>query len=325
MAKLIPVLASLDYFRLYASDGHCAFTDLIRFDGIWFCAFREGRTHMSYDGRIRIMSSVDGSNWSVRWTLSWVGGDLRDPHFVVNAQGQLVLNAGIRLAVRVQPRCSFFSAGWRFDSSQQIWLAPVVDRSAACRWRWMPHRHGDFVYTVAYTGQANQGVLARSADGLHWQDWVTPFFPAQRLYFNEATLASRHNLLVCLLRCDQKGGCSAMLGTAKPPFDDWYWQTLHQAIGGPKLITLSDGTLIAVYRVIDYEHELVRLEVAEVDPDRAALIPLGSLPAEGDCSYAGMVEYDRVLWISYYSTPQDDAGLANSQIYLARVPLEYSS
>lgn len=319
----------LDQLRLYQpyhSENHCGFTDLTRFDGVWFLAFREGSTHMSLDGQIVILTSTHGVDWQVHSRLQWVGGDLRDPHFVINAQGALVLNAGIRLAVKTQPHCNVSSVGWVWCEPEQQWSSPVLDDDSACHWRWMPQRVGEWVYSVAYTGQARQGKLMRSADGLHWQPWVVPFFPDPSVYCNEASLTLDQDHLLCLLRCDQKGGCPARLGWAAPPFDDWQWTTLPTAIGGPKVITLSNGDMIAVYRVIDYAQKTARLEVAQLTLDvarkQADLEVLGTLPAQGDCSYAGMVEFERALWISYYASPNEkDETDRPSQVYVTRVPL----
>lgn len=42
---------------------HNAFTDLIRWKSHWYCSFREGSTHASYDGKVRILRSDRGEKW----------------------------------------------------------------------------------------------------------------------------------------------------------------------------------------------------------------------------------------------------------------------
>ena len=39
------------------------FTDLIRFQDQWFCVFREGISHQSRDGQIRVIRSSDRDKW----------------------------------------------------------------------------------------------------------------------------------------------------------------------------------------------------------------------------------------------------------------------
>jgi len=51
--------------RIWDGNGtFCAFTDLIRYKGRLYCAFREGATHVSEDGKLRILSSADGQAWT---------------------------------------------------------------------------------------------------------------------------------------------------------------------------------------------------------------------------------------------------------------------
>src|SRR5262245_39930243 len=71
-AKLISVK------KIWDQAPHCAFTDLAYWKGHFVCAFREGRAHVSTDGRIRVLSSADGENWSPVAVLSLDGFDLRD-------------------------------------------------------------------------------------------------------------------------------------------------------------------------------------------------------------------------------------------------------
>ena len=55
---------------------------------------------------------------------------------------------------------------------------------------------------------------------------------------------------------------------------------------------------------------------------RSSYEPALVLPSGGDCSYAGMVWRDNVLWISYYSSHDDQSVIENrSSIYLAQVRL----
>jgi len=39
---------------------HNAFTDLYRWKDRWYCSFREGTAHASYDGAARLLGSADG-------------------------------------------------------------------------------------------------------------------------------------------------------------------------------------------------------------------------------------------------------------------------
>src|SRR6476661_6819732 len=64
--------------KIWDQAPHNAFTDLIRFEGNWFCVFREGRAHVSPDGALRIITSKDGKTWSSAALLKHAQADLRD-------------------------------------------------------------------------------------------------------------------------------------------------------------------------------------------------------------------------------------------------------
>ena len=79
--------------RIWDRAPHNAFTDLIRFRDRWFCAFREGRGHVSPDGAIRVITSRDGRDWTAAAHLVSAKADLRDPKLTVAPDGRFMLNA----------------------------------------------------------------------------------------------------------------------------------------------------------------------------------------------------------------------------------------
>ena len=81
--------------------------------------------------------------------------------------------------------------------------------------------------------------------------------------------------------------------------------------GGPNLIRLPDGRLVAVVRLYDGK---VRTAVCAVDAEAGKLDELLALPSGGDTSYAGLVWHEGMLWISYYSSHE-----GRTSIYLAQV------
>ena len=102
-----------------------------------------------------------------------------------------------------------------------------------------------------------------------------------------------------------------MLGTARPPYTSWTWSDLGVPIGGPQMIRLPDGRLVAGVRLYDKK---VRTSLGWVDPEAATFREFLSLPSGGDTSYPGLVWHDGLLWISYYSSHE-----GKTSIYLAKV------
>ena len=61
---------------LWDQGRHNGFTDLIYFNDVWYCAFRQADHHMSFDGHIVILSRKNNQAWLKFSEISWVGGDL---------------------------------------------------------------------------------------------------------------------------------------------------------------------------------------------------------------------------------------------------------
>ena len=61
--------------KIWDTAPHNAFTDLARFGDRWFCAFREGHSHVSPDGALRVITSSDGEQWESAALVKSSSGD----------------------------------------------------------------------------------------------------------------------------------------------------------------------------------------------------------------------------------------------------------
>lgn len=84
----------LDVKKIWDAAPHNAFTDLVRWNEQFYCAFREGRGHVSADGRIRVLSSQDAGSWTSTGLIELAGYDLRDAHLSVTPDNRLMLLGG---------------------------------------------------------------------------------------------------------------------------------------------------------------------------------------------------------------------------------------
>ena len=84
-------------------------------------------------------------------------------------------------------------------------------------------------------------------------------------------------------------------------------------IGGPHMLRLPDGRLVAAVRLHDGG---VRTSLCWIDPQSGKLAEFLKLPSGGDCSYAGLVFHTGLLWVSYYSSHE-----GRTAIYLAKIRL----
>lgn len=305
---------------VWHSEKHSAFTDLIYFEHRWWCAFREGATHMSLDGAIRVMTSVNGKDWQTQTVLTWQGGDLRDPKFSIRPDGQLLLTSGMRWSTPLNARETLYSLGFIYNSKTQHWNDPVIDSLGKSTWRWAPTWHDQKVYAVGYAGRDRQGCLYQSDDGLRWRIHVAPFFPSGQVFTNESSLAFDPNgTAYCLTRRDAVRGVVALLGISQAPYTHWHWRKTNTALGGPKLLRLSNGEWIAAFRKINYRRGAATTLIQKLDVKTAMFKPWLSLSSGGDTSYPGLVEYQGRLLVSYYSSHEE----RSARIYCADIPLRF--
>lgn len=305
-----PALRLLEVRRIWSRARHNAFTDLIRHRGRWFCAFREGRGHVCDTGKLRVITSEDGQTWRSAALMDWKGGDVRDAKLSVTADGRLMLNGAVRFLEPVDGQVHQ-SITW-LSAEGQHWKGTfrVADPNV---WMWSVTWHEDVGYGIGYSTKGRRFIrLYHSRDGKTWEMLADDLFPGGT-YANETSLVfTDEDMCFCLLRRDSHGA-TAQLGTARPPYTKWSWQDLGVRIGGPKMIRLPDGRLLATVRLYDKK---VRTSVCWIDAQKGRLTELLTLPSGGDTSYAGMVLHEGLLWVSYYSSHE-----GKTSIYLARLKL----
>ena len=294
--------------RIWDQAPHNAFTDLIRYRDGWFCAFREGSTHVSPDGSLRILTSNDGWAWTSAARVELSGSDLRDAKLSLTPDGRLMLLAAAALRPPDVGKHQTFA--W-FSRDGKDWgePTPVGDRDI---WLWRVTWHDGQAYGVGYaTGPSKFARLYRGPDGIHFKALVPTLFA--RGYPNESALVFRPDgSALCLLRRDGPDG-SGQLGQSAPPYTDWSWTDLGVKIGGPALLALPDGRLVAGVRLHD---DKVRTALCWLDPVKGKLVEFLPLPSGGDSSYPGMAWHNGKLWVSYYSSHEGKAS-----IYLAEVDI----
>ncbi len=297
-----PEIVSVE--KIWDRGEHNAFTDLIRFDGRWWCTFREAKAHGGSIGKVRVIVSDDGEKWESAALLAEDGIDLRDPKLSISPDGRLVLIMG---GIVNDAEGRYLTRAPRVSSSKdgRQWTEPKK-LLAEDHWLWRVTWKDDWAWSVSKLGEGRdprRGMLYRSRDAVDWQ-WVTEFrLPDNIWNASETTLRFMPDgELVALTR-------PHWIGTSKPPYTNWSWTKMKENIGGPNFIRLPDGRLWAAGR---HYGEGATTVLARMTRD--SYQPVLTLPSGGDCSYPGMVWHDDLLWMSYYSSHE-----GKTNIYLARI------
>jgi hypothetical protein len=298
---------------------HCAFTSLVEYKGIYYCAFRDGYSHIfnengEADGKVQVIASKDGDAWESVALFEQEGYDLRDPKLSVMPDGRLMLLYGCMLykdkkLVTTSCRVTFSEDGRHFSNPEYI----KIDGTEQS-WLWRVTWHKGTGYGVTYfrDKQGQKVRLLTTKDGIEYSVLKTlevPDFP------NEATVRfTADDKMLILLRRDG-GSRSAMFLSAEAPYSEWACKDLGFHVGGPEMIVLPDGRVVIGGRS-EYirGHARTVLYTGTADGDFCETLVL---PSAGDNSYPGFIVVGNELWATYYSSHET----AKPSIYIAKIPL----
>jgi hypothetical protein len=313
--------------RIWSEGEHNAFGDIIRFRGSFYCAFRQGKSHVGPEnsGMVRIIKSRDGIKWEPASLLGVDGVDLRDPKLSVSSDDKImVIMAGAvfkdGMASELYPMVSFSDkAGKRFSEPQRPSLDAEIEPSRD--WLWRVTWHKGTGYAIDYQLKEN----SRNRSALGKNAWVLylmktkdgkAFEKLARLDVedlpNEATVRFDENDRMYALIRREAGDRQGVLGVSAPPYTGWEYSKLDFRLGGPNFLFLNDDKLVMGTRIYG---EQTRTGVLVTDLKGSVLKTI-TLPSGGDTSYPGMLFYKNELWVVYYSSHE-----GKSQIYLAKIPL----
>jgi hypothetical protein len=292
---------------VWDKGAHNAFTDLTLYKGVWYCAFREASSHALSEGIVRILTSTDFIHWDEQSLLGESGFDFRDPHFFLPQAASLSLVLGAT-ALHDGRYTGRHSRLYQLDSSNTWIFRCRIGRDGD--WLWRASSFASCSYSVSYRLPSPRRWTVHfmaSTDTLDWNDVCR--LPVSGLP-NECALAFKPDGTAVLLLRRERGKAFALQGTAKPPYTRWKWRNLGVRIGGPQLIQLSDGRLLAGYRKIVGSDATTVLSWLEKDSLHEAI----ELPSSGDCSYPGLVEHDGAVYASWYSSHRGKPSIYTAQI-----------
>lgn len=313
--------------KIYDDGNHNAFTDLCRFNGRLYLAFRSCPDgHQVFPtSQIVVLSSLDGTAWDPAFRFSVPDRDVRDPHFLVFCETLFVYSG----AWLCNPRCPeehginehLGYAAWTSDG--RTWQGPQSLEGTYGHYIWRAAAFGDTAYLCGRRTRdfvppdhpdpstvVRQSALLESQDGLVWK-WRSLFRATQG---NEtAFLFEPDGELLAIVR----DGTDSQLCRARPPYRAWTRKGLGCFIGGPLMARWGGRILVGGRKTIGpSEHRTVLYWLHE---DR--LVEAAELPSGGDTSYPGFIELNAAEgWLSYYSSHEGSRSkTAPCSIYLARL------
>ena len=198
----------VDVRKIWDQAPHNAFTDLVHFEGRFFCVFREGEGHVSPDGALRVIASSDGVDWASAALITSDHSDLRDAKITVTPEGQLMLCGAEALHDRSVH--THQSLAW-FSSEGAHW-SERVEIGDPDVWLWRVTWHRSVAYGMGYgCGESSRRLrFYRSEDGRQ--------FRALGDYFTDGDYANETSIVFV----GDTAHCSAAARRRGCHGDDWH-------------------------------------------------------------------------------------------------------
>lgn len=295
--------------KIWDKAPHNAFTDLTRFQNLFYLCFREGPAGDKGEGVIRIMISASGNTWIEQGTVAEAGTDLRDPKLIVTPDNKrlYLLCAGQSPTMGRQSRYATTLDGKVWTPLQKL-LA-----KGDTLWRVSINPADKRFYGVSYNIHPNSGGPApekewslkgyASSDGSVWQLSSIMNVPGQP---GETTLRFLKDGSALALVSRQGADRKGVIGMAKAPYRDWTWAATGLPLGGPNFIELPDGKIIAASRGLGATPGPHTVLYAMTPTSLTSIL---ELPSSGDCSYPGLYWHDDMLHVTYYSSHEGKAAI----------------
>lgn len=305
--------------KIWDQANHNAFTDLVHFQGTFYCTFREGTGHVpgesGKDGGIRVIKSVDGKEWESVALLEVDQYDLRDPKLSITPDNRLMLLMGStdydgKIMKGRLPRVSFSADGRAFSEPIPVKIDSKISNHQDWLWRVTWHQNTGYGVVYQDMGDRSSAYLVKTTNGIDYQLVIGLNIDGKP---NEATIkiTTNHEMTMVIRR--ESENRHGYLGKSKPPYKKWAWQDMGIRLGGPDFITLTDGNLLLGTRVYSDQGSKTGLFIID---EKANCTQVAEFPSGGDTSYPGMVWLDETVYISYYSSHED-----KTSIYFTTIPI----
>ena len=310
--------------KIWDRGGHNAFPDIAYFKDKLYVVFREGDGHIpnkdnTGNGKIRILSSLDGDFWETAAVLELKGIDLRDPKISVTSKNRIMIVMGgsvydqqelksISTYVSISdPNAKKFSEPEPIELDEQI--------KSDFDWLWRVTWYEKTGYGVLYQSNVDgeqgksKAYLVKTSKGMEYE-LVTELKIEGNP--NEATIRflSGAEMMILVRRGGEDN--MGMIGTSKAPYTDWSWEKLDFQLGGPNFEIIPINKILIGTRVYAEEGPYTALLMGKKgEPFKEVM----RLPSGGDTGYPGMFSIAGYVWVTYYSSHEGKAS-----IYYGRIP-----
>jgi hypothetical protein len=297
------------------------FTDLHGYAGKLYCVYREGATHISPDGKIRVIRyNTTTFQWEGIKLISYTPpapytlGDLRDPKLSTNPDGKLMLTVAATLYEGSVKKGTQSMAYFTEDGVN--WGTPYIIGIINSGWRWRTEWFNGIGYNIRYSNGIQ--LYKSNADGTAFPTQLWSQF-AGNADVNETGFCFNtgdNDKMYVLARFDGTTN-NSRVGVSSPPYTSITWASAYTGIriGGPDLFRMENGAIIAGIRRYSGSSQYPALYAVHTNPTGGMTELVRFVQGNaGDCGYPGIWKFGNQIWVTYYSSHSGKAC-----IYLAKL------
>lgn len=311
------ILKSADNFietrEIINSKLHLAFTDLIKYNGAWYVAFRFSDGHVATNfGHIIIAKSENLEKWESEQIYMQNNYDLRDPKLFIKDSVLCIHFHSATINPYAVSRNDYFA---KYDLENNRWgkAIKINKNTNEKSWFWRLTEHNNKIYTIAYRG-GEPLKLFISNNGTDFNEQYS--FENIQGRASETTLRFDNDSVYALIRREGEGtllGKSLVSDMTKWTFIDFPWISM----GGPNFLIYKDKLLITGR--INGQPRLYSYSL-----NSKTLTQIGSLPGGfNETGYCGMFLEEDILYLAYYTGIKDRGfSIKFSRVNLKNVPVK---
>ncbi|MCH2373590.1 MAG: hypothetical protein MK538_05365 [Planctomycetes bacterium] len=311
-----------DVRKVFDNGRHNAFTDLTKFQGALYLAFRDcpDGHGVSPNASVIILTSKDAREWKQVHRFSVPKRDTRDPHFLVFKDRLFVYTgtwySGDTPAKSEDLEMNLHLGYAVWSDNGEVWSDPTLLEGTFGHYIWRAAAYGEKAFLcgrrkigfeVGPKREPNEveSLMLESDDGLIWRKRAT----FQEIAGDEtAFLFDQEGNILGVGRRRPR----AQLLRSKPPYTQWERSELDRHIGGPLVANWGGRTVVGGRRSTGKGPRTSMCWLVDSE-----LREFAELPSGGDNSYPGFVAITPTeALLSWYSSHEGTAS-----IYTARLEI----
>lgn len=292
--------------KLFFNDSlHLAFTDIVYYDEKWRVAFRASDKHVyGQNGKIKVYSSLDKSNWILEKTFENDLYDLRDPDFYFfNNELFLKLHGTLYSDREILDYTEFLVP----YSTQGGWGEVSAVNENLEYWLWKFSEIDNRLLSIGYrTNFETAPVTANlklfeitNGNAVAVCDIDLPG------HYNEGVIKKMNGKNIAIVRNEWGNLFLGEIDLNNCEFIDYEFPL--KITGGPEFVWLGNNEILIIGRFI--QSGLISVVAVTYNIEEKSIVAYQFLESGGDCGYPGIQKDGDSFILSYYSSHEGTASI----------------